>query len=762
MYREQRFVFPGAAKRKKDIKSLPQYALTSISCREPLCQDNSCIDLSIKRRSRTKTENIGVPFLLPYDQQPKDRIVKNFFLQKNKKAKPEIKKVAYFPRNDCATQTDIIGKSKDDIALTRAMLRISSDTYFSTEEFELEVSTEDEEGTSSLYEFASKARERKKQIVEKKLQNLQSTTTHEHDDIYLDSHESDLSTVATLRETISEQLLENLQHNFAKKASTQHRYSTEIYKLSYVLRYWYNPYEILRLFLPLPCMTCLKDANRSNEEKIYNAITNLKYIASYVKHCIECNKEFDMERNDIILSIDAIDVKLFEKNKDIYKSVFIFYGLPTNKAIKCFPIFAMQHKTGKMTFDVTTKTSNIITQINKLENIYIPIKAVDGDPGSNVEHSNQFKNIYKDYKEKGFNGVISTIAENINSKNTTYIITDMIHFGKNRRTQLILIGLTLNDTEINLSPLYKILENSGAVNDKSNLSKLQDAFPVEIFNFYVISELLKYNAWDLILFILPMACWLEACLNKKLDKPSRLLLLKIAFLIYMRIYEMQCQRKSKNEFQMQISLMRAINTIAVLYEEFEKSEDSFCFARYSTMIQEHFHGQIRGMNTNNDNVNEVLRNIAKAALIYQYKRELDIPTNIKTRLSVGGIHWEDKVHTYTALPLENDVIIDCQTIIDFFFSKSVYKTHCENRKTLNTGIIEWINKVKEGTYMLTTSYKAFHGRHILTRQITNSKNVKERLKMSLENDVEESEEERELFNDDIIAFNQAMNEEDDS
>ena len=96
--------------------------------------------------------------------------------------------------------------------------------------------------------------------------NLQSSTT-KYSDIEFDTQEPELSSVTTLRETISEQLLENLQQNFAVKASTQHRYSSEIYKLSCVLRYWYNSYGILRLFLPFPCMTCLKEANRSNEEK---------------------------------------------------------------------------------------------------------------------------------------------------------------------------------------------------------------------------------------------------------------------------------------------------------------------------------------------------------------------------------------------------------------------------------------------------------------------------------------------------------------
>ena len=61
--------------------------------------------------------------------------------------------------------------------------------------------------------------------------------------------------------------------------------------------------------------------------------------------------------------------------------------------------------------------------------------------------------------------------------------------------------------------------------------------------------------------------------------------------------------------------------------------------------------------------------------------------------------------------------------------------------------------------MLKTTFNAYHGRHILTRQITNSKELSKHMKISNENDIEESEEERNLFNDDIEAFNKAMNEE---
>ena len=67
--------------------------------------------------------------------------------------------------------------------------------------------------------------------------------------------------------------------------------------------------------------------------------------------------------------------------------------------------------------------------------------------------------------------------------------------------------------------------------------------------------------------------------------------------------------------------------------------------------------------------------------------------------------------------------------------------------------------MRKGTFMLTTTMKAFHGRHILTRQISNSKGLQERMKFSQENDFDESDEERDAFNNEIQAFNAAMNDE---
>ena len=127
----------------------------------------------------------------------------------------------------------------------------------------------------------------------------------------------------------------------------------------------------------------------------------------------------------------------------------------------------------------------------------------------------------------------------------------MIHFGKNRRTQAVLDEITMRGTVIDTSKLLKILEGSGSVEDKSQLSKLQDSFPVEIFNFLIFGELINSEQWNIALFVFPVACWMEVCLNTHLDRQSRLFLIKCAFLAFMKLYKYQNTHKNLSEMQPQ-------------------------------------------------------------------------------------------------------------------------------------------------------------------------------------------------------------------
>ena len=101
-----------------------------------------------------------------------------------------------------------------------------------------------------------------------------------------------------------------------------------------------------------------------------------------------------------------------------------------------------------------------------------------------------------------------------------------------------------------------------------------------------------------------------------------------------------------------------MNTLTILYAEF------------STMAQENFHELIGGLATNDDNCETVMRNIAKASLIYKYKRDLNLPTSIRIRLSISGIYWDEAKHTLQVLLQMNDEIICEEEIINIMFHQS--------------------------------------------------------------------------------------------
>ena len=557
---------------------------------------------------------------------------------------------------------------------------------------------------------------------------------------------------------ITKSFIELLTINIGKENSSQRRYSEEFYKYSFMLKYWYNPYETLRTFLPFPSVQSLNTYFDDNLSQCVKQLSNIKKTTSLVNSTLHTMKSYnDKSVNDftLIMSVDAIDIKLFRRSNSFYKSIFIFFCLPSKADEKGFLIHAILHQTGKASKDIRDRIMQIIHNVNKMTKVYIPILAVDGDPGYNKMHCEQFELIENAYDQGGFTKVVEMIANSITNKEKTWIITDMIHYAKNRRTQCIINELQINGTSVNMEALLDIMHSSGAINDKSSLSKLQDAFPVEIFNFEVLKQVMAHPACDsdLVLYMFPMCCWLETCLNMEIDKESRLFLLKTSFLLYMRIFKIQ--KDEGNQYQTQISLIRALNTIPVIYEEFNKAQQTFAFDHYSTMPQEHFHGHVRGVHTNDDSAEAIFNSIAKAHIIKQIKHELNMKPTVRSRLSVGGIHWDYKKHTLNAVPNCNE-----SDIIEFLFANSSFGGNSSyiNNQIILQKLRNWIDSISIGTLIFKTHFTMYQGRHILSRQITNSQEYEKRFTQGEDNEIYDTDMEKTNFENEISDFHDFIKE----
>lgn len=100
--------------------------------------------------------------------------------------------------------------------------------------------------------------------------------------------------------------------------------------------------------------------------------------------------------------------------------------------------------------------------------------------------------------DTGYN-CLYTLDFFILKKKMFLIIADMIHFLKNRRTQIIKSFITMEGQQIPVACLKDFLKNNVAISDKSSLSKFQDTFPIEIFNFQYLTFQNQLQEFHLIL-----------------------------------------------------------------------------------------------------------------------------------------------------------------------------------------------------------------------------------------------------------------------
>lgn len=297
------------------------------------------------------------------------------------------------------------------------------------------------------------------------------------------------------------------------------------------------------------------------------------------------------------------------------------------------------------------------------------------------------------------------------------ILTDMIHFLKNRRPQIIIGSLELNEMEVFVECLETVLFQSAAIMDTSSLSKLQDTFPVEIFNFQVFLGVLECGNYDFTFYSIPIICLNEATNNSLAGKKLRLFLLECALYGFRKFYQIQLETKKKMEIMPQIAIKRAFSTIALIWKEFIDSNGIFKFAEFGTMLQEHYHGLLRGMTKGVDTLDNTINSFVRNNIVMDIQSKNGLNFRKKTRFSVGGIHFDPQKHVLD-IPFEYTP----KDIIEKLFQLSSY---CEDNGDADIFIIQlksFLETISKGSLRLKCPDKHFHfGRRIISREITNFK-----------------------------------------
>ena len=378
------------------------------------------------------------------------------------------------------------------------------------------------------------------------------------------------------------------------------------------------------------------------------------------------------------------------------------------------------HPNGKADSDfvqlIKETTKNIIENSSCINLRYL---STDGDTGYCHEYEKEFEYLYEYFKSHGTEGYAEIIDHFIfiySEKGKCLIIADLIHFMKNRKTQLLFSQIKMKNIIIDSSCLQDILNRTAPIADVSSLSKIQDIFPIEIFNFQVFLDVFKHGNYDLVFFFFPTTCWNESFNNKIIGKQTRLYLMECAMLGFKRFYSIQQKSGDASEIMFSVDIKRAFSDISLAWNEFQKSQGIFKFSNLGTMLQEHYHALVRGMARGVDTIDNKINCIIRSNIVLEIHERQGSVVSSRARYSVGGTHYNPDSHRSEFLFEDQP-----EDVIERLEKMSIYGNYTDFRDMFNQCFCSFIETLSAGSLRISCTNKHFHyGRKIISREITNS------------------------------------------
>lgn len=450
-----------------------------------------------------------------------------------------------------------------------------------------------------------------------------------------------------------------------------HYFFDDTKKLAFIL-YMYCPTAllILRKFIPFPGETCLRNAFSDT----------VKDMKKWLKRPDDVNNVLDFLKIPIdknfrcTIAIDAIAMKLFKKKnavEDHHNAMFIMYLMPHDNRFNNHAVHVIGYKHGSANEEVREQMKYVLQKLN--ERIDVPIVVTDGDHGYKHEQDKFFEHWYRK-TGRSFDDFVNSIE----TYDEPIYITDMIHFGKNRRTQLLNSIFTVSPSDPNAVPnleeMKKTLNLGDTLFDTTDLGKMQDNYAIALFSMGVLKTL--YQNWDFneAFYLLPVTLWFEAVRNEHLNRESRLQMLRISFKIFKKMidriksddlaagvgnYDSLSRRKNiiDTKFGMPLeAIQRAASSVLVYYHELLQNEN-LNFSRLSTMSEEHFNGQIRSGCFHDDTFGHALSFIARYNIAQEFLNYFGINIKKRRRDFTGGVTMNPEVHTKTVILNDEDVVL---------------------------------------------------------------------------------------------------------
>ena len=414
---------------------------------------------------------------------------------------------------------------------------------------------------------------------------------------------------------------------------------------------------------------------------------------------------------------------------------FTFYYQPLDPRAPCTAVYVITEPSGKAQ-DYHVETLHKIEEIAKCQGFRIVMLCSDGDNTYYKQTSESYTTLKRDYPGIFENwNCLKDLGSNILDGKTSLFGADMLHLLKNIRTRILEGYVAMNVTEPRVLDMRALRQLPVApecfVN--SDLNKMVDSLPIQIFTFGNSKWLLDRGYWQEAIFILIFALFhgffrAECSMADRIEIGMTFLQIARMYIDYItemsREHKCHCleyrRRRAVVTMFPQRQLERMAVTTAVGLSVLISAPDERLIGmdRMSTHPLENFFGLLRVLCKFRHSYENIVDKIAKTHYIREARHRLQITQAISKRVNVAGqrVLTKDRPNSDRELQLTSVSIMTC---IDCpymrrKYSELPYEEHMSIVKRL-------VDRLAKLNIPVTSMSGEYSGQQILSRLITNSR-----------------------------------------
>ena len=346
---------------------------------------------------------------------------------------------------------------------------------------------------------------------------------------------------------------------------------------------------------------------------------------------------------------DSID-GLFES----YTSCFIYVLIPLNSDLPSVTLHLMPAHSGAANEAVRQKAQQLI-DLCSLYNIDIAYISADGDSGWNNKFTEMFK-VMQSLRYGPLDDFSIKVYNDCRAQEIPLAVTDLLHYLKAARGRYIdkkVVIMSSNlDVTTNPQLVDHILGISMIISDKSQLGRMRDFYPIQLFTIRNIRILLDKKLYADAFYFLPHALLLVAIRVPFLSHRFRMQLLSVVYSLMYDIYldvtkgfpeeakkghTKVNQRRSESEtitWGEVATLRRLLCSIVAYASSFQLHSDNLRTDALGTHIVEGKIGQAR--QDCDTRWQRILSTVAQASLRGVFQDTDEVSVSVPGRLKTAG------------------------------------------------------------------------------------------------------------------------------